>query len=557
MEFFLGYPLAKNIKLYMRKEIVVLLTVVLPTMLLGQCPNVLPTSDFSMNFSKFPFAWEKTIGENVKVGIFRYGNIDQQDWSILIKKLAPASTVQNYPISSFLNRILDKKDIQVIFISNEIQTADYNNFIAAVKYYRDIPVILPSYFGPMNGAREYSDWQNLLTIASNQGVIITGSHGDFYQLGDLSFWKDIPVDVFAVMGREIDGFQAMMPDFKFEKNLENSAYLVVGAVTLLKSLYPDYSNTQIKKLLYEKGRKVYWSLIEIPQGEGAFPLVLPHFDKDYLGKFEIDQIKKIERNVYEARSLDMLTLFDLQCPEFGGWCFKSLNIEEAHKKSTGKDVVVAIIDHTFNKNHEALLNRIVSPVSFIEGEPALSDRSDHGTYMAKSLVTVAPDVKIMPIVMSGEGHWGETDLFIKGINYAVEHGADIISCSQMAIKGDQNGLDEAIENATEKGVTFVYINYAGKKEEVVIPCPIEFEWLNNNTDVVYIIGTNFLEKESPITWGVSHTAPIVSGVIALLKEVKPDLKPEEIEKILLGSTKNSYDGYPILDSNKALQNIIE
>jgi hypothetical protein len=541
----------------MKERISILLLVVLPTLLFSQCPDVLPTGDFSMNFCNFPFAWEVTRGEHVVVGIFDYEINDSTAWSKRIKKLAPASTLQHHSMCDFLNKTLKNKEIQVVFISNEIKPSDYDRFIAALEFYGDIPIILPAYFGPMNGERDYSDWQNLLRKASENGAIISGSHGDFYQLGDLSFWKDIPVDIYAVMGREIDGFQAMMPDFKIEKNLENSSYLVVGAVALLKSKNPGHSNGEIKQLLNEKGRKVYWSHVEFPGGESGVPIILPHLDKSYLGKYEDEMIKKIERNVFEASTLDLMTLFDVQCPVEGGWCFNTLNIEEAQKKATGKGVTVAILDHTFNKNHEALKNRIVFPISFIEGEPALAERSDHGTEMAMHLVTVAPDVKIMPIVMSGEGHWGETELFIKGINYAVENGADIITCSQSAIKGDQNRLDEAIENASSKGVTFVYINYAGAKEEVVTPEAIEFEWLEEGNDIVYVIGTNFQRKETPITWGRSPTAPIVSGVIALLKEVQPDLQPLEIEKILLESTKKSYDGIPILDSNKALQTILK
>ena len=377
-----------------------------------------------------------------------------------------------------------------------------------------------------------------------------------YQIGDLSFWKEVPVDVFAIMNRIPNRFQTMMPDFKIAQNLDGSSYLVVGAVALLKSKYPEYSKFQIKQLLREKGRKVFWSIIEIPEGERWLSMAVAHFDKDYLGKYEDFQSRKIKRNVFEANSLDLMTFFGFNCPDFGAWCFQSLNIKDAQKKATGKGVTVAILDHTFNKNHEALKNRIISPASFIDGVPALSDKSDHGTAMAIDVVTVAPDVKIMPVVMSGEEHQGDAELFIKGITYAVENGADIITCSQRAIIGDQRSLDEAIENATAKGITFVYINYAGDREEVIVTSPIEFARYNDSNDIVYVIGTNFLDNESPFTWGVSHTAPIVSGVIALLKEMKPDLGPEEIKNNLLKSTKNSSDGIPILDANIALKNIL-
>ncbi|TFH39033.1 MAG: hypothetical protein E4G95_02180 [Bacteroidia bacterium] len=497
-----------------------------------------------------------TKGENVEVTVISYEDNSSQGLMEQIQKLAPASCVNYLSITAFLNREMSQSKGQLIVVSSEIKPYDYAKFISALDSYSDVTVILPAYFGPMDGGRDYSVWQNFLKEVSEKGVIITGSHGDMYQLGDISFWDKVPVDVFAVMGREIDGFQAMMPDYKIEKDLDGSSYLVAGSVALIKSRYPQYSNMQIKQVLREKGRKIFWSMIEIPQGENGVRLAIPHFDKDYLGKYEDDQIKKIERNIFEVSSLDLMTLFDFECPQPGGWCFNTLNIEQANKMSTGKNVTVAILDHTFNRNHQALMNRIISPVSFMNGVPALSEVSDHGTSMAADLVAVAPDVQIMPVVIAGDGHWGDAELFIKGINWAVDRGADIISCSQMAIKGDRKRLDETIRRATDKGVVFVYINYDGERDEVIIPGPVEFAGYNDRTDIIHIIGTNFIEKESAITWGVSHSAPVVAGVIAMMKELNADLGPVEIKRILLGSSRYSSDGIPILDAEKALGNIL-
>jgi len=208
-------------------------------------------------------------------------------------------------------------------------------------------------------------------------------------------------------------------------------------------------------------------------------LAIPHFDPNYLGKYENNKIKKIKRNVYTASSLDLMSLFDFSCEPNGGWCFKTLRVREAQKDARGKNITVANLDHSFNKSNPALLNRIVSPHSFIEGVPALSEESDHGTSMAVSLVNVAPDVKIMPVVIFG----------------------------------------------------------------------------NSNPEIIYTIGTNFLDNESSITWGVSQTAPIVSGVIAMMKEIIPNLEPKEIKQILLQSSRTTLDGISILDAEKALKNL--
>jgi subtilisin family serine protease len=111
--------------------------------------------------------------------------------------------------------------------------------------------------------------------------------------------------------------------------------------------------------------------------------------------------------VYSANSLDLTSLFDFYCESYGGWCYKILRVKEAQNKATGKNVTVALLDHSFNKNHPALKNRIVSHHSCIEAVPALSEESDHGTSIAISLVNVAPGVNIMPVVIYGNGSWGK------------------------------------------------------------------------------------------------------------------------------------------------------
>jgi subtilisin family serine protease len=238
----------------------------------------------------------------------------------------------------------------------------------------------------------------------------------------------------------------------------------------------------------------------------------------------------------------------------GQWCIETLKVKEAQKYATGKGVTVAILDHLFDPMDESLKNRMVKPGSVVS-EP-ICGLQGHGTWMANDLVKVAPGVKIMPVRIRCRKERG-ADYYIKGIDYAVKNGADIISLSHRAVsKERQADLDKAIARASQKGVTFVYIHYYSTRKDVIVPGPVEFAAWDKGKDMVFVIGTNFIDSHSfPYTWGLSPTAPLVSGVIAMMKELKPELKPLDIKKILLNSTDTTPDGYPILNALKAVQQV--
>ncbi len=42
------------------------------------------------------------------------------------------------------------------------------------------------------------EWRTFIKEVSQAGAVIVGTHGRFYQLGNVSFWKEVPVDIFAL-----------------------------------------------------------------------------------------------------------------------------------------------------------------------------------------------------------------------------------------------------------------------------------------------------------------------------------------------------------------------
>lgn len=531
----------------MKFRFLTLLFFVVSSISYSQKQTALPTSDFTANFCKFPFAWKSLPDKKISIAII--GNAEDSVLTSkvkLIKHYAPGSEVSIHAIADFYNNKINAEIFDVLVFADEINENDYESFIRLVSDIKSVSCVLSAYYGPMDPQRDYTNWQNFVKRASNAGCIISGSHGDMYQLGDISFWDSVPVDIFTVMGRDIDGFQPMMPDYKIKQNIEKTIYTTSSAVALVKSFYPDLGNSELKQLLRERGRVVYWSHILIPEGKDGIQIMIPHFDKDYLGKYEDERVRVLKKSAFKATTLDMASLIGITEEKYGEWCVDVLNAEELNKKTTGKGVTVAILDHSFNKNSPALKERVVLPVSFIEGEEALCEKSDHGTFMAEDLVMIAPDVKIMPVVMTNGNMSGYTESFIKAINYAVENGANVISCSQPAVKEGQGALDEAIRNAIDKGVSVVYINYKGENESVIVPGVVEFEKYSNSREKINIIGTNFISKETPVTWGISHSAPVISGVIALIKEKNPQFTPRDIKGLILKQAGMNSSGLLIL-----------
>jgi hypothetical protein len=64
--------------------------------------------------------------------------------------------------------------------------------------------------------------------------------------------------------------------------------------------------------------------------------------------------------------------------------------------------------------------------------------------------------------------------------YAVENGVHVISLSHRAVESKSRAvLDQAIEKTAGQSVVFAYINYKGKRNEVLAPSPMEFDGTGN------------------------------------------------------------------------------
>lgn len=159
------------------------------------------------------------------------------------------------------------------------------------------------------------------------------------------------------------------------------------------------------------------------------------------------------------------------------WAWQKINRTDAQKISTGKGVIVAVLDTGLAGDHALLSSNIYMGYdfvrmasSFLDAGNGLDDNGDgtvdefvgHGTHVAGIILsTTTPtgvtdplDVRIMPVrVLNSDGMGTYADL-AKGIHYAVDNGADVINMSLTAPRLTPS-LSEALAYAASHGVIVV------------------------------------------------------------------------------------------------------
>lgn len=122
------------------------------------------------------------------------------------------------------------------------------------------------------------------------------------------------------------------------------------------------------------------------------------------------------------------------------WDMQRIHASAAWKTSTGKGVVVAVIDSLVDGSHPDLRGAVLPGVDLTGTSPrgeGVDPYSFHATAIAgiiagrrngKGIVGVAPDATILPIRI-GDGATIDLNLLDEAIRYATVHGAKVISLS--------------------------------------------------------------------------------------------------------------------------------
>ncbi|GAA4120203.1 hypothetical protein GCM10022215_23520 [Nocardioides fonticola] len=183
------------------------------------------------------------------------------------------------------------------------------------------------------------------------------------------------------------------------------------------------------------------------------------------------------------------------------WALDLVRADQAWKRSTGRGVVVAVVDSGVDREHPDLQGQLTSGATFGGcPDPTVSCGdgrwtgvrnpdgnamdpfalyqagldiviNSHGTHVAGiigaathngiGISGVAPDVRIMPVKVLNNGT-GNIDAVVSGIRWAADHGADVINLSlgaepgaEVTGPGELAALHAAAEYAVRSGAVVV------------------------------------------------------------------------------------------------------
>ncbi|MBF8188998.1 S8 family serine peptidase [Nonomuraea sp. K274] len=269
----------------------------------------------------------------------------------------------------------------------------------------------------------------------------------------------------------------------------------------------------------------------------------------------------------------------------GQWHLGALRLPEAWRLSKGEDVIVAVLDTGVNGRHPDLAGAVTTGPDLTEAGRTLW--GPHGTAMAsliagrghgdgRGVLGVAPASEVLSIRVTLEngdprrekqrsaGH----DALARGIRYAVDHGAEVISMSLGGGSGAWEGSaaeEEAIQYAIGRGAVLVASSgndgdtsnrknfpaaYPGVIAVGAVDRRLQVAGFSNRQDYLCVVapGTDIVTADAAgsyvVSDGTSSAAAMVAGIAALIKSAHPGLSPYHVRTAIeLGTRRRPADGY--------------
>lgn len=303
------------------------------------------------------------------------------------------------------------------------------------------------------------------------------------------------------------------------------------------------------------------------------------------------------------------------------WAPAAMRLAEAQALSTGSGVRVAVLDTGIDLKHPAFAGRMVKGYDFVDGDTDPSEmgsRADaafgHGTHVAGLVALVAPGAKIMPLRVLDPAGMGNAWVIGQAVLYAVDpdgnpatnDGARVVNlslgstsrtemldavaklaaCSFPAIPTPTEDYSDAgfdgdkARCASFKGSVVVAAagNDASKKVKQYPAAEGAYGLMAVTASTEARLIADFANYGSWVdiaapgegitsavpgglygVWsGTSMAAPLAAGTAALVRSLKPGMKPVDVVKRVLRASALLCGGarQPVVDAAAAVTNVV-
>ncbi len=225
--------------------------------------------------------------------------------------------------------------------------------------------------------------------------------------------------------------------------------------------------------------------------------------------------------------------------------------------SRGKGVRVCVLDSGIEHSHP-LVGRVDRSVAIVREDGCVivrendeeGDLCGHGTACAGIVRSLAPDCELVSVRVLGAGYTGSAKVMLRGLEWAIEQGFDVVNMSLSTTKRDHvDRLHELADSAYFKRTMlvasahnmpvesfpwrFASVISVGSHEEAdpftfySNPSPpVEFFARGLEIDVAWLGGGTLRST------GNSFATPHIAGLCALILGKHPDLTPYELKSVL-------------------------
>jgi subtilisin family serine protease len=245
------------------------------------------------------------------------------------------------------------------------------------------------------------------------------------------------------------------------------------------------------------------------------------------------------------------------------WHLQMIDIAAAWAITTGSPAVpVAVVDTGIDVNQPDLAGKVIGGYDFVDETFTLRDDVGHGTAVAsfitantgdgKGLAGLAPEARVLAFRVLGRNGGASFDA-ARGIIAAADAGARVINCS-FGGPAPARVFQQAIEYAHRKGAVVIAAagnsgsarpNYPAADRHVIAIGASNWRdevagFSQRGAHVAVVApGAGVLGAvaggDQAVVNGTSFSAPVVSGVVALMLAANPALTPDEVRRILEGT----------------------